>query len=59
MENRSEGNSGTTLLAANRHLADVLRAKGYCVHYVEVYADHDPVHWRRTLPEALMVTLGR
>jgi enterochelin esterase-like enzyme len=57
MEDRTEGNTGTTLLGANRHLADVLRAKGYGVHYVEVYADHDPVHWRRTLPDALMATL--
>jgi len=58
MENRTEGNSGTTLLAANRHLAEVLRAKGYGLHYVEVYADHDPVHWRRTLPDALIATLA-
>jgi enterochelin esterase-like enzyme len=58
MEDRAEGNSGTTLLASNRHLRDVLKAKGYGVHYVEVYADHDPVHWRRTLPEALMAMLA-
>ena len=48
----------TTLLAANRHLRDVLKAKGYRIHYFEVYGDHDPIHWRRTLPEALVVTLG-
>jgi enterochelin esterase-like enzyme len=59
MEDRPEGNEGTTLLDANRHLRDLLRARGYAVHYVEVYSDHDPVHWRRTLPEALTVTLGR
>jgi enterochelin esterase family protein len=58
MENRPNGNDGTTLLASNRHLRDVLRARGYVVHYFEVYGDHDPVHWRRTLPEALMVVLG-
>lgn len=58
MEDRPEGNDGTTLLASNRHLRDVLKDKGYAVHYVEVYSDHDPVHWRRTLPEALMATLG-
>jgi enterochelin esterase family protein len=57
MENRPEGNDGTTLLASNRHLRDVLQAKGYTVHYAEVYADHDPVHWRRMLPDALMFTL--
>jgi enterochelin esterase family protein len=58
MEDRPEGNDGSTLLDANRHLRDLLRTRGYAVHYVEVYSDHDPVHWRRTLPEALMVTLG-
>lgn len=49
--------AGTTLLAATRHLRDVLQAKGYGVRYSEVYSDHDPVHWRRALPEALMSLL--
>jgi enterochelin esterase family protein len=39
----------TTLLASNRHLRDVLKAKGYGIHYFEVYGDHDPIRWRRTL----------
>jgi enterochelin esterase-like enzyme len=47
----------TSLLASNRHLRDVLLAKGYRVDYVEVYAGHEPLHWRRTLPGALMRTL--
>lgn len=59
VEDRPEGNEGTSLLAANRHLRDVLIAKGYAVRYTEVYGDHDPVHWRRTLPEALIATLRR
>ena len=58
MEDRPEGNGGTTLLASNRHLRDVLMAKDYGIHYFEVYGDHDPVHWRRALPAALMVILG-
>jgi enterochelin esterase-like enzyme len=58
LEDRPEGNGGTSLLAANRHLRDILALKGYAVRYVEVYADHDPVHWRRTLPDALIATLG-
>jgi enterochelin esterase-like enzyme len=36
-----------------------LLAKGYNVHYVEIYAYHDPVDWRRTLPDALISVLGR
>jgi enterochelin esterase family protein len=47
----------TSLLASNRHLRDVLRTKGYSVDYVEVYAAHEPLHWRRTLPRALMTML--
>jgi enterochelin esterase-like enzyme len=33
-------------------LPHVLMAEGYNVRYVEVYADHDPAHWRRTLSDA-------
>jgi enterochelin esterase family protein len=57
MEDRPEGSDGTTLLASNRHLRDVLQAKGYTVHYAEVYGDHNPVHWRRMLPDALIAML--
>jgi enterochelin esterase family protein len=44
----------TSLLASNRHLRDILRLKGYPVRYIEVYADHEPLHWERTLPDALL-----
>jgi enterochelin esterase-like enzyme len=42
------------LVAVNRHLRDVLMAKGYEVHYREYYAGHDPLNWRGALPEALI-----
>ena len=48
----------TSLLASNRHLRDILRLKGYPVRYVETYGDHEPLRWQRTLPDALMFTLG-
>lgn len=54
MEDRTSPGSDVTLLSSNRRLRDVLAAKGYAVQYREVYADHDPLHWRRTLPDALM-----
>ena len=57
LENRPEGNDGTSLLASNRHLRDVLTARGFVVRYLETYGDHDPVHWRRTLPDALAYLL--
>ena len=47
----------TSLLAANRHLRDVLEAKGYAVHYIEVYGGHEPLRWKRTLPEAIIAVL--
>jgi enterochelin esterase family protein len=58
VESRPEGNDGTSLLASNRHLRDVLIARGFAVSYTETYGDHDPVHWRRMLPDALMHLLG-
>lgn len=40
-------------LMANRHLRDVLQAKGYEVDYVEFNGGHDFVGWRRALPQAV------
>jgi enterochelin esterase family protein len=48
----------TTLLASNRHLRDILQLKGYRLRYVETPGNHEPVHWRRALPDALIATLG-
>lgn len=45
---------GPTLLAANRHLAAILKGKGYSVTYQEIGGTHEPVHWRDTLPQALV-----
>ena len=48
----------TGLLTANRHLRDVLTSRGYPVRYFEVFGAHEPVHWRRTLPDLLMSALS-
>ena len=48
-----------SLLVVNRHLRDVLRAKNYPVHYLEVSAGHNPANWRYVLPEGLIALLGR
>jgi enterochelin esterase-like enzyme len=48
----------STLLASNRHLRDILQLKGYAYHYVEVPGDHEPINWRRVLPEGLIAVLG-
>jgi len=46
-------------LAANRHLRDVLVAKGYTVHYREFNGGHDYVNWRGTLADGLLLLIGR
>jgi enterochelin esterase-like enzyme len=48
----------TSLLAANRHVRDVLRAKCYSVTYSETDGGHEPLRWARTLPRGLMALLG-
>ena len=48
----------TTLLASNRHLRDILQLKGYRYRYAEIPGDHEPVHWRRGLPDGLIATLA-
>ena len=48
-----------TNLMSNRHLRDVLRAKGYDVTYREVGGGHDFVHWRAMLADGLMTLLKR
>jgi len=47
------------LLASNRQLRDVLRTKGYPVHYREFSGGHSTVIWRGTLVDGLLALLGR
>jgi enterochelin esterase family protein len=49
----------TSLLAANRHLRDVLRVRCYDVQYHETNGGHEPLRWTRTLPEGLLALFGR
>jgi enterochelin esterase family protein len=57
-----EGNyvlpGGTTLLAANRHMRDVLRLKGYRLRYREFNGGHCPECWRESLVDGLVDLLG-
>jgi enterochelin esterase-like enzyme len=47
-----------SLLTANRHIRDVLRAKGYSVHYREVPGGHEPISWTKTFGESLLTLLA-
>jgi enterochelin esterase family protein len=51
---QSSGKAYSSKLNTNRHMRDVLRAKGYPVHYVEFSGGHDFVGWRGCLPDALI-----
>jgi enterochelin esterase family protein len=46
------------ILRANRHLHNVLRAKGYWVHYAEFCGGHQYINWRGTLSDGFMALIG-
>ncbi|HMC26670.1 MAG TPA: alpha/beta fold hydrolase, partial [Verrucomicrobiae bacterium] len=49
---------GASILVPNRHLRDVLLAKGYEVHYQEFNGGHDYLSWRGTLADGLILLMG-
>jgi enterochelin esterase family protein len=49
---------GPTQLQANRHLRDVLQAKGYKVHYSEYWGGHEYLNWSYSRAKALSILLG-
>ncbi|MEK6409942.1 MAG: alpha/beta hydrolase-fold protein [Acidobacteriota bacterium] len=49
---------GADMVTVNRHLRDILRAKGYEAGYGECNCGHDFLNWRGMLPDALMAVLG-
>jgi enterochelin esterase family protein len=54
-----ENNFHPSPLTANRHLRDVLIARGYEVKYQEFVGHHSPVNWRGTFPDALLFLIGK
>ncbi len=50
---------GGHILVPNRHLRDVLRAKGYEVKYQEFIGGHDALSWRGTFADGLIALAGK
>lgn len=51
--------TGPSILAANRHLRDVLLGKRYRLHYQEFNGGHEVLNWRGTFADGLMYLFGR
>jgi enterochelin esterase-like enzyme len=50
---------GLGALEPNRHMRDVLLAKGYEVHYQQFIGGHDYINWRGTFADGLIALLGK
>ena len=53
-----ERSAGIDMVACNWHMRDVLRLKGYEVHYTEFSGGHDYVCWRGSLADGLLKLVG-
>lgn len=58
LETASIPNRDPSMLTANRHLRDVLLAKGNRVKYVEHFSGHEHLSWRATIGDALIEMLN-
>ena len=52
------GKGGGDILEPTRALRDILRSKGYDVHYQQFHGGHDGLSWRGTIADALIALLG-
>jgi enterochelin esterase family protein len=55
---RFEDGGFASPLAATRRFRDVLKSKGYSVHYSEYNGGHDYVSWRGSFADGLMALVG-
>ena len=54
----TDRNDAASILLSNRHLRNVLKAKGYPVHYQEFSGGHNPANWRGTFADGLLALIG-
>jgi enterochelin esterase-like enzyme len=59
METGSIPDNGPNMVIVNRHMRNVLLAKGYSVHYQEFNGGHEYLNWRGTLADALLALFGK
>lgn len=57
LETRPTPDGGPSLLVSNRHLRQLLQARGYHVHYQEFNGGHDYICWQETLVDGLLALL--
>jgi len=59
MEDQPTPGGGPSMVGANRKLRDLLRSKGYEVHYAEFDGGHEYLNWQGTLADGLLALHGR
>jgi enterochelin esterase family protein len=59
MESGPTPDNGPEMVVVNRHMRDVLLAKGYFVHYSEFNGGHEYLNWRGTFADALLALVGK
>lgn len=59
MERGPTPGDGPDQVVVNRHMRDVLRLKGYKLHYSEFNGGHEYLNWRSTLSDGLIFLIGK
>jgi len=59
MERGPTPNNGPDMVVVNRHMRDILRIKGYELHYAEFNGGHEYLNWRGTLSDGLIFLVGK
>jgi enterochelin esterase-like enzyme len=55
----TERSGGVDMVACNWHMRDILRLKGYEVHYAEFSGGHDYICWCGSLADGLLKLVGK